>query len=227
MATEQPGDSPTYQVKSCIPARSVRWRLRRVLPSSEAGNTVNRKSAAAELPRAAVLAIARAGERIVGVGAIKRARPAYAGRIAKRSEFAFDPDMPELGYVAVDGNHGNRGLSRRIVVALLSEHDGTLFATTDSDYMKKTLAGAGFVQNGQEWKGQRGRLSLWIRTIAPQGSSESPGQGCGSDRILWSMIKGKCKLCLQEGMDLQDSHFLSAGYTEHFATTERRIPIHG
>jgi hypothetical protein len=41
----------------------------------------------------------------------------------------------------------------RIVAVLLSQHEGRLFATTDSQYMKKTLDGAGFVQNSQEWNG--------------------------------------------------------------------------
>jgi RimJ/RimL family protein N-acetyltransferase len=71
--------------------------------------------------------------------------------------------MPELGYVAVDSDHQGRGLSSRIVAALLSEHAGPLFATTDNEFMKKTLAKSGFMQKGKEWNGQRGRLTLWIK----------------------------------------------------------------
>jgi len=40
-----------------------------------------------------------------------------------------------------------------------------LFATTSDPKMKSALKGAGFVQHGVEWKGQRGDfLSLWIRS---------------------------------------------------------------
>jgi hypothetical protein len=152
-----------YEVKSCVPGDLSDAEIAACTAIIGSGNAVDRNSAAVELPRAAVLAIAWAGDKIVGVGVIKRVRTGYAARIAKRSGVAFDPSTPELGYVAVDGDHGNRGLSRRIVAALLSQHEGRLFATTDSEYMKKTLAGAGFAQNGQEWNGQRGRLSLWSR----------------------------------------------------------------
>jgi len=41
--------------------------------------------------------------------------------------------------------------------------DGDLFATTSNLRMKKTLRRAGFVQEGQEWKGTNSQLSLWIR----------------------------------------------------------------
>ncbi len=153
-----------YEVESCAPVDLAPAELASCLVIIRSGEAVDRNSAAAELPRAALLAIARTGsKKIVGVGAIKRVRAGYAARIAQRSGATFDPTTPELGYVAVDGGHRNRGLSRRIVAALLSQHKGGLFATTDSQYMKKTLAGSGFVQNGHEWKGRRGRLSLWTR----------------------------------------------------------------
>jgi hypothetical protein len=156
-------DSESYEVKSCVPADLSAAEIAACTAIIGRGNAVNRKSAAMELPRAAALAIARKGDKIVGAGAIKGVRTGYAARIAKRSGVAFDRATPELGYVAVDGDHGNRGLSRRIVAALLLLYDGALFATTDSEYMKKTLAGAGFMQHGQEWKGKRGPLSLWTR----------------------------------------------------------------
>src|SRR5258708_27907274 len=65
------------------------------------GNAVNPRSVEAELPRASVVAVARKGPQIVGAGAIKRIRRAYASRIADRSGVSFDPETPELGYVAV------------------------------------------------------------------------------------------------------------------------------
>ncbi|MGA9390486.1 MAG: hypothetical protein WBV69_08580, partial [Candidatus Sulfotelmatobacter sp.] len=55
------------------------------------------------LLRSEILALASAGNLIVGVGAIKRRRrPEYAHQIAERSGVSFDPNTSKLGYVAVD-----------------------------------------------------------------------------------------------------------------------------
>lgn len=127
------------------------------------GGAVSPVHAAAELPLAPVTAIVKSGEEIVGVGAIKRARPGYAAGRAQRSGYAFDPDMNELGYVAVQEKHWGYGLSSRLVESLLAKHVGPLWATTDNDTMKKTLERAGFARKGHEWDGERGCLSLWIK----------------------------------------------------------------
>src|SRR5208282_2451824 len=127
------------------------------------GGAVDVRTAAWELPRASVVATVRRDNILVGVGAIKRERPDYASEKAELSGFEFDPNTPELGYVAVAKEHRERGLSRRIVGALTGDYHGRLFATTDDPYMKKTLGRARFMQRGKEWDGQRGRLSLWIR----------------------------------------------------------------
>lgn len=85
------------------------------------GDAVDPDSAAVELPRSEILAVAAAGNLIVEVSAIKRRRPGYAGQIAQRSGASFDPSF---GYMclplgAVSWNSGrNRipygmlGLSR-------------------------------------------------------------------------------------------------------------------
>lgn len=127
-----------------------------------AGGAVKLVYAEAELPLAPVVALVRSGQEIVGVGAIKRIRP-YTASVARYSGYPFNPNTNELGYVAVDDKHENRGLSSRIVTALLSKHDGPLFATTDDDRMKNTLRKAGFQMKGHEWDGDRGCLSLWLK----------------------------------------------------------------
>jgi hypothetical protein len=152
-----------YEIKNCFPRELTAADLAACVAVIKNGDAVDPDSAAAELPRANLLVIARWGDQVVGVGAIKRARPSYAARIADHSKVAFKPDTPELGYVAIDGNHQGRRLSHRLVAALISKHESPLFATTDSEYMKKTLAKAGFVQKGHEWEGKRSRLSLWIK----------------------------------------------------------------
>ncbi len=153
----------TYDIKTYSPDHLDVSDLAACLALIKTGAAVNTNSAAKELPRAIALATARTGEQIAGVGAIKRARLAYASRISTRSKFPFDPHMSELGYVAVASDHQGQKLSPRIVAALLSKHAGPLFATTDNERMKKTLVKAGFSQRGEEWKGSRGVLTLWIR----------------------------------------------------------------
>jgi predicted GNAT family N-acyltransferase len=115
-----------------------------------------------KLRAATVLALAKNGDEMVGVGSIKPVRTDYATRIAKKSGFDFPPETPELGYVAVDAAHRGKGLSHRLVAELLRGQKSRLFATTDDRFMKRTLSAAGFVEKGREWKGRRGQLSLWV-----------------------------------------------------------------
>lgn len=99
----------------------------------------------------------------MGLGAIKRARRDYAADKATRSGVPFEADMKEFGYVAVSGQHKGHGLSAQIANTLLAQNGEDLFATTDEDRMKRTLRKSGFERRGQQWKGKRGYLSLWVR----------------------------------------------------------------
>jgi predicted GNAT family N-acyltransferase len=157
-------DSENYDVKACIPGDLSPAELAACVRIIKKGHAVDPNSAAAELPHAKVIAFARRGAAIVGLGAIKRVRPAYASNIAAKSGASFKKNAPELGYVAVDPKHRKRGLSHRIVAELLSMHKGPLFATTFDKHMKMTLRRAGFVQTGVEWEGRKAKLSLWIKS---------------------------------------------------------------
>jgi len=156
------GSNRSYEITSCAPGMLSRQELSACLEIIGRGGAVNLASAAVELPLAAVVAVARLGEEIVGVGAIKRVRREYAVDKASRSGTVFSPETQELGYVAVVEKHRGEHLSCRIVAELMSKDVGQLFATTDSERMKKTLEGAGFAQKGHEWIGLRGKLSLWL-----------------------------------------------------------------
>lgn len=127
------------------------------------GEAVDWQSALRELPLSTVMVIARKGEKIGGVGAIKRERPGYAAKVARDAQFPFPERTLELGYVAVDPSHRLRGLSHRITATLLSQYEGRLFATTYDKGMKRTLNAAGFVKKGKEWKGRKHMLSFWER----------------------------------------------------------------
>lgn len=147
-----PGDLTTVDLAACIGV------IKR-------GAAVDGASVTRELPRARLIAVARAGAEITGVGVIKRIRIAYASGVSgsRKSAFTFDPNIPEIGCIAVAESHRNRGLSRRIVETLLP-HEDRFFATTSNEHMKATLEKCGFVFKGCEWRGRTGnRLSLWIK----------------------------------------------------------------
>lgn len=118
---------------------------------------------------AAIVAVAREGRSVVGVGAIKRKRPQYAASVSRHSGFVVGGDWHEFGYVAVSASHQGQGLSRRLTTKLISAFsDQRLFATTSNTRMKRTLANAGFAPRGNEWLGTSGQLlSLWVREPTP------------------------------------------------------------
>jgi RimJ/RimL family protein N-acetyltransferase len=130
------------------------------------GGAVDAKAMKRHLPNCTAFAIARTGEQIVGVGAIKAVRKDYTAKVAKNSGVDLPPHTPELGYVAVHRDHRNRGLAQRIATELASRMAGRLFATTDDERMKRILSNAGFVKKGKEWKGRRGIISYWEKAEA-------------------------------------------------------------
>lgn len=127
------------------------------------GSAVDPDFAREELPHAPMRVVATLDGVIVGVGAIKRARPGYAARNATKAAYPIASDMLELGYVTVGKAHRGHHLSSRIVDALLSKPWGPLYATTDKDEMKHVLSQRKFERRGREWDGEVGCLSLWIR----------------------------------------------------------------
>jgi RimJ/RimL family protein N-acetyltransferase len=151
-----------YAVTNCVAEGLSPAELATCVRIIKEGGAVNPQSPSRELPRATALAIVRKGNDIVGVGAIKRSRSDYACLIEENSGFSFNKSLPELGYVAVDQKHQGHGLSHLIVATLVSNCKEQLFATTDNIHMKRTLKKAGFRQQGREWEGNKGRLSLWI-----------------------------------------------------------------
>jgi hypothetical protein len=151
-----------YTLRSCVASELSAAEL-------EACSTLVKNGGAVQgdcnekLQKASALALALCRDEVVGVGAIKGVRVDYASRIADRSQFAFSPDTPELGYVSVHDDHKGNGLSERIVDQLLRHKPSPFFATTDDEFMKSTLSKAGFVRNGGAWQGDRGQLTLWLR----------------------------------------------------------------
>jgi hypothetical protein len=134
----------------------------------EGGALEDPETAKKELPHAIVVAILYFDGKIVGVGAIKHARPDYVEGIAdgKKSGFVFDQQMNELGYVAILKSHRG-GRSGAVMNSLLDHFDGPLWATTSEELMRYSLANRRFERKGNEWPSQshHGRmLSLWIKS---------------------------------------------------------------
>ena len=157
-----------YDVQACVANDLTQSEMERCLRIIEAGTAVNPDAARKELPLVQVMVIARSGDEIVAIGVIKRTRPRYASSIARSSEFQFSRQTAELGHVAVDIKHRGNHLSHAILAKLLTNFEAPLFATTDSDYMKRSLRQAGFKKRGKEWKGRRGALSLWLKQKPPR-----------------------------------------------------------
>jgi len=153
-----------YTVVVCVPGDLSKSEMSQCAGLVCDGGAVDQKKVASNLPRARVLAVVRNAKTIVGLGAIKRVMRRHTSDVAKSSGYALDPAMSEIGYIAVHPEHRRKGLSGRILGALLQQRPGALFATTDDYAMKRTLACGQFVLRGHEWDGNRGKLSLWVKT---------------------------------------------------------------
>ena len=152
-----------YTVKICIPSDLSHEEIQQCVSIVCNGGAVDRTKATSNIPHARVLAVVRNRNIIVGFGGIKRPQRGHTADVSKRSGYPLDPLTPEVGYIAVLPTHRRKGLSRRILNALVRQHPDLLFATTDDIAMKKTLAAAEFIRKGDEWPGNRGKLSLWVR----------------------------------------------------------------
>jgi hypothetical protein len=152
-----------YKVSTCAPGDLADGEFATCVAIVTDGGAVKKRFAVPGLRSARVLAVVRQGARIVGVGAIKQVRPDYAKGRARLANYEFPADTPELGYVSRHPDHKKSGLGPQIVAALLSRHQGPFWATTDSKRMKEVLTDAGFVHKGNEWPGDRGQLSLWLK----------------------------------------------------------------
>ena len=154
-----------YDVQVLQPNELSETEMARCLSLVNRGGALAVRFTENQLRQSRYVCVVRNGDEIVGVGVMKPPRPHYAAGIAKRSGFDFDKNMLELGYVSRDPLHRGKSLSEKIVVGLLSRcPDSSLFATTSNQKMKHTLEHFGFVQEGNEWAGQRKKkLSLWLK----------------------------------------------------------------
>ena len=137
--------------------------LRESVSLIASGDAVDPGTAEEHLPHCLFVVVKRKGDQIVGVGTVKGLRPNYASTIARRSAFEFDPQMHELGYIAVRQSHRKRGISKAITERLLTLFERPLFATTSNEHMERTLSQTGFVRKGRSWNSRKDEdLHLWM-----------------------------------------------------------------
>lgn len=121
----------SIEIEICSPTKLSKADAQACLSLIRDGKAVSLRSATEELPQARLVAIARDGESVVGVGALKRVRPEYAFDVAQKSGFRFNTHLHELGYIAVKPSHRGQKISKRIAAMLLAQlPDQQLFATT-------------------------------------------------------------------------------------------------
>src|SRR5690242_14356029 len=96
-----PKDPPPddYEVITCAPRELNRAELETCFAIIGEGGAVNVNTMRRDLPNSSILAIARIGSQIVGVGAIKPVRKGYAAKVARDSGVGFPAETLELGYV--------------------------------------------------------------------------------------------------------------------------------
>ena len=148
----RPSELTTVETRECVKLIADRGAVRRTFVEQRFPDSIH-------------VAVTRLGAEIVGVGVIKSGDHPHTTTVARLSGVELPPDVDELGYVAVKEEHQGQGISRRMVRALLSEHDGPLFATTSSKWMMRTLVKVGFMQQGKKWRAGGGGdwLSMWVR----------------------------------------------------------------
>ena len=105
---------------------------------------------------------------LVGVGALKRPLLSYRSKVFAKAQATTPSDeyRVELGWVAVAKSHQGRGLSRRIIVELISlAENENLFATTRADARAmRSAADHGFKPAGKPYPSGRGYdLVLYVR----------------------------------------------------------------
>jgi predicted GNAT family N-acyltransferase len=105
---------------------------------------------------------------LVGVGALKQPLLSYRNKVFAKAQATIPSHeyRVELGWVAVAKSHQGRGLSRRIIVELISLTESkNLFATTRADARTMRFAADyGFRAAGKPYPSGRGyNLVLYVR----------------------------------------------------------------
>lgn len=119
----------------------------------------------ARLKRTRCVALLReAGtDRIIAVATLKQPDAAYRRKTFTKAVVpiaGFEAAL-ELGYVVITDDMRGKKLSGDLVSVIVMNITEPTFATTDSNTMRNNLTRSGFIQQGEQWQGKNGMLSLW------------------------------------------------------------------
>lgn len=136
------------------------------------GGEVGAASLSGLIAKARILGVVRRGSDYVATAAIKRPNPAYREKVFVKAGLS-DPGRYsyELGWVFVDEAHRGRGLSKRLVGALLGDLDPAgAYATslTTNAAMHKVLLVHGFLTAGDTYPATRKNQRLQAFLRAPK-----------------------------------------------------------
>jgi GNAT superfamily N-acetyltransferase len=148
------------------PSEIPRAELDEIEALIASGGEVYRARLHENLPRAARIVTAHAGDRLVGASAVKRPTADYIGAIAARAGYPDLADFPEeFGYSMVLPEFRGQGFGAAMFAERLRKQTVGAFATVRKTNAPTNvlLARHGFAQVGKEWDGRRGTLCLWIR----------------------------------------------------------------
>jgi ribosomal protein S18 acetylase RimI-like enzyme len=131
------------------------------------GGEVESRNLAQNLRRALCLGAVFLGDRLVGVGAVKRLG-AHHDTIIRRSGFRdLASFSAEIGYFFVDPTCRGKGFAGKLFELLLSKSPGAVYAATreDNEAMQHILTKNGFTRVGQPWDSRQSagkKVCLWV-----------------------------------------------------------------
>jgi GNAT superfamily N-acetyltransferase len=132
------------------------------------GGEVEGRNRAQNLRNALCLGAVFLGDRLVGVGAVKRLG-AHHHTIIRCSRFKeLDSFSAEIGYFYIDPSCRRKGFAGKF---LLSKSPGAVYATTreDNETMHYILTKNGFTRVGRGWDSRQypgNKIHLWVRPSA-------------------------------------------------------------
>lgn len=131
------------------------------------GGEVESRNLTGNLRKALRLGAVFVGDRVVGVGAVKRLGT-HHDTIVRRSGFKdLNACSAEIGYFYVHPSCRGKGLAEKLFESLQSGYPDALYATTreDNEAMQHILKKNGFTRAGRPWDSRRSpgkKILLWV-----------------------------------------------------------------
>jgi len=165
----KPPASPDYKVQVLTPDLLSLAQLEAFKALVQMGDEVDPVTLPGLVQTALAVGVVEQAGQIVAVGGIKRPKAGYRAKVFGKAGVEDPGRFPfELGWLFVQEGHRERGLSGRLVRALLERaKDARVYATSSvgNARMHSTLEKAGFASAGQQYRSSKPgkRLMLFVR----------------------------------------------------------------